>query len=118
MSKKERKRCVPCVEKKYCGLSVLPQNYDRYGTRFECMKKGVGIGMMVMNQKLSRNEPIPERKPKKKDGRKKYCGTSLMLPDNYTEYANRYECLKKGVGVGMGIQLSKHQVRSVGRRSN
>lgn len=108
MAKEKSSKCLPCKEKKYCGLSILPQSYDRYGTRFECMKKGVGVGMMVMSQKIENNEPIPKRKPKK-NTKRKYCGTSLMLPDNYTEYANRYECLKKGVGVGMGIELSKHQ---------
>jgi hypothetical protein len=108
MSKKKVDKCEPCVEKKYCGLSILPQTYDRYGTRFECMKKGVGVGMMVMNEKIQNNQPIPERKIKK-NPKKKYCGTDLMLPDNYTQYGNRYECLKKGVGVGMNLELKKHQ---------
>jgi len=42
--------------KKYCGNSEeLPDGYDRYGTRYECMKIGVGVGLYV----------IPEQKRRK-----------------------------------------------------
>jgi len=39
-----------------------------------------------------------EKKLNKKS--KKYCGPKSELPPNYTTFGNRYECLKKGVGVG------------------
>jgi hypothetical protein len=31
---------------------------------------------------------------------KKYCGLKEPLPQGYTQYADRYTCLRKGVGIG------------------
>lgn len=36
-----------------------------------------------------------------------YCGTRDMLPDGYNNFGNRYDCLKKGYGVGRGILKDK-----------
>jgi len=36
-----------------------------------------------------------------------YCGTREMLPDGYDDFGNRYDCLKKGYGVGRGILKDK-----------
>ncbi len=38
---------------------------------------------------------------------KKYCGPKQNLPTNYDSFGHRYECLRKGVGVG------KYQVNDV-----
>lgn len=35
-----------------------------------------------------------------KNKSKKYCGPKENLPPNYESFGHRYECLKKGVGVG------------------
>lgn len=32
-----------------------------------------------------------------------YCGDREPLPDGYADYDTRYNCLKKGVGVGINI---------------
>lgn len=32
-----------------------------------------------------------------------YCGTDLILPDDYDVMGTRNRCLKKGIGVGMGM---------------
>lgn len=47
-----------------------------------------------------------ERKSPNPPG-KKYCGTDLLLPDGYSRYGTRYECLKKGIGVGLLIAEEK-----------
>ena len=40
--------------KKYCGLKQeLPPNYDGFGHRYECLKKGVGVGKYQMNDALN-----------------------------------------------------------------
>jgi len=38
---------------------------------------------------------------------KMYCGTRDILPDGYDNLGNRYNCLKKGYGVGRGILKDK-----------
>jgi len=41
---------------------------------------------------------------------KLYCGNSETLPDEYNEFGSRYDCLKKGVGVGIyKVPMSKIQ---------
>lgn len=35
---------TPPVEKTWCGRNRLPNGYQRYGTRYECLKKGIGLG--------------------------------------------------------------------------
>ena len=32
-----------------------------------------------------------------------YCGNELILPDGYDEFGTPYECLRKGVGVGLFV---------------
>jgi hypothetical protein len=46
---------------------------------------------------------------KKKDKKKKklYCGDKYPTPAGYDGVDSKYGCLKKGVGVGMGIQRRK-----------
>jgi hypothetical protein len=36
-----------------------------------------------------------------------YCGNREILPDGYANFGNRYNCLKKGYGVGRGILKDK-----------
>lgn len=39
---------------------------------------------------------------------KLYCGNSENLPENYDDFGTRYDCLKKGVGVGIyKVPMSK-----------
>jgi hypothetical protein len=37
--------------------------------------------------------------------KKVYCGLQEQLPDEYDRYGDRYECLRKGVGVGIHKQI-------------
>lgn len=35
--------------------------------------------------------------------RKIYCGNQEQLPDSYTEFGSRYDCLRRGVGIGLYV---------------
>ena len=34
---------------------------------------------------------------------RKYCGLKEPLPQGYTRYGDRYECLRSGVGIGKNL---------------
>lgn len=39
---------VPRPDRSYCGnANVLPNGYARFGTKYECLRKGVGIGKCI-----------------------------------------------------------------------
>lgn len=79
----------------YCGTkNPIPMDYDEQGTSYKCLRKGVGIGLHIINGK----PPITTYPYKS------YCGTKQYLPDGYDYFGSQYECLRKGVGVGLHIQ--------------
>lgn len=86
----------------YCGSDLLvPDDYDRMGTRVQCLKKGIGIGMAMPN---AQRDSIINRPPSLIGPRPNvYCGNGDILPPNYTSLGNPYQCLKKGVGAGMRL---------------
>ena len=45
----------------YCGLNILPYDYDRYGTVMECLQKGIGIGKSIKAKKY-RSRKLSKRK--------------------------------------------------------
>jgi hypothetical protein len=51
----------PQTEHTYCGTNaVLPQGYDRFATRSECVRKGVGIGVrMPANKRQAFKDKAP-----------------------------------------------------------
>lgn len=55
------KRYIPPAVKLYCGdKRVLPQGYGDFGSKTQCLRKGVGIGMSMPREKrdLSRARPV------------------------------------------------------------
>lgn len=86
----------------YCGSDLLvPEDYDQMGTRFQCMKKGIGIGMAMPN---AQRDAIINRPPTVIGPRPNvFCGNGDVLPPNYTSLGNPYQCLRKGVGAGMRL---------------
>ena len=62
----------------------------------------------IQKQNLKKFKKSIQRK-NKQPSEKKYCGDHMLLPDGYTRYGTRYECLKKGVGVGLMIAEQKLQ---------
>lgn len=82
----------------YCGTSLLlPDDYDVFGTRNKCLKKGVGIGMGASDS--TRQEFL--YKPYVPKPEKLYCGDAEVLPAGYTGFGDLSVCLKKGVGAGL-----------------
>jgi len=81
----------------YCGDDMLlPEFYTDFGTRNQCLKRGVGIGMAIPDSRRNAMINKPSTKPKST----LYCGDG-ELPAGYTGYDTRHGCLKRGVGVGL-----------------
>jgi len=82
----------------YCGnnaKSVDILNGSKViGTRYACLKKGIGKGLnsSVDNNYIGEYEPI--------DTRKIYCGNAENLPDGYDLIGSLPQCLQKGIGIG------------------
>lgn len=51
---------------------------------------------------------------------KKYCGLKEPLPQGYTQYADRYTCLRKGVGIGKTLprQVNNNSTRTLKSTTN
>lgn len=82
----------------YCGNNSLhPSLQDpntTVGTRFKCMKKGIGAGMNmdIDPDYLQPYAPIDERSI--------YCGKAEQLPEGYDYMGNLPMCLQRGIGIG------------------
>lgn len=82
----------------YCGNNARSNDILNgnkvVGTRYGCMRKGIGKGLNshVDNTYLGDYEPI--------DKRKIYCGNDDNLPDGYDLMGNLPQCLQKGIGIG------------------
>ena len=82
----------------YCGNNNLHQplidGEVELGTRYKCLKKGIGTGLNLpydSNYALD-YEPI--------DDTRIYCGNNDVLPRNYDRFGNLPQCLQKGVALG------------------
>jgi hypothetical protein len=89
----------------YCGNNKkhheLVSNVSRLGTRHECLKKGIGVGI---NMPLSVDyagefEPI--------DKSRIYCGNNKVKPQGFTRLGSLPNCLQKGIGVGRRIKATR-----------
>ncbi len=91
----------------YCGDTLpIPDEYDILGNRFQCLRKGIGAGMMLPNAQrtafLARPRvPSPVRV---------YCGNAPALPPAYTRFGTNSECLRKGFGVGLAMDPARRAV--------
>ena len=91
----------------YCGTDlILPEEYDVYGTRNRCLRKGVGIGMSMsdgaVNAALNRPPQVGPRP-------RIYCGNNQIIPEGYDEMGTPYLCLRKGVGTGIRLPLAQRR---------
>jgi hypothetical protein len=82
----------------YCGNNQLEQKLIngqlRLGTRYTCLKKGIGVGL---------NLPYDEKYQgdyQAIDDTKIYCGNQNNVPDGYDRFGNIAQCLQKGVALG------------------
>jgi hypothetical protein len=91
----------------YCGNNRanldLVSGKSVLGTRYKCMRKGIGMGLYLPYDAQFGNhyEPI--------DNTKVYCGNSDDLPIGYDRMGNLPNCLQKGVGVGK-LQKAKKRI--------
>ena len=89
----------------YCGNnsenSNLKNGNAQLGTRYGCLRKGIGKGLHEPKDPsyTGRYSPI--------DKRKVYCGKTPSLPENYDLMGNLPQCLQKGIGVGKRKKASQ-----------
>ncbi len=87
----------------YCGPNNnIPENYDTKGTRYQCLRKGIGVGLhLPANRRPPGVLPDGTIIPLDPNRERWYCGNQVPHPAGYVGYATPYECLRKGVGVGL-----------------
>lgn len=94
----------------YCGEEqIIPPEYDTRGTRYECLRAGIGVGLHLEGRRppgILEDGTIIPRDPNRL---KQYCGTKNVLPDGYDSFATNYTCLRKGVGVGLWKKYQQNQ---------
>ena len=84
----------------YCGNNLndpkLTYGTHNIGTRYQCLRKGIGVGI---NLPYDPSYSLPYRPI---DGRKFYCGKSRHPPagGGYFAIGSPSKCLQKGVGIG------------------
>jgi hypothetical protein len=89
----------------YCGNNKenteLKNGNVQLGTRYNCLRKGIGKGLHESKDPsyAGKYEPI--------DKRKIYCGNQTVLPDNYDSMGNLPQCLQKGIGIGKHKKASQ-----------
>jgi hypothetical protein len=81
----------------YCGNNRRHPNAENLGTRYECLRKGIGAGCYVIPVDLELNDYEYEAI----DGVRLYCGRNVILPAGYTRLGNSAECFQIGRGIGM-----------------
>jgi hypothetical protein len=92
----------------YCGNNKfapgLMDGTVRLGNRYDCFRRGVGIGLnLPVDPSFRRQyEPI--------DKERVYCGKKTRRPQGYTRTGNLPQCQAKGVGVGK-------RLKAMGRRA-
>jgi len=85
----------------YCGNNAYELENKRLGSRFECFRRGVGVGL---------NLPVVEELPYEAiDRYRVYCGNGRTLPEGYNVMGRRSECLRKGVGVGKRLAADRRR---------
>ena len=97
----------------YCGNNRRdPKVRSRrqvIGTRYGCLKKGIGVGLSLPYDPEYTNRFVPV------DTRKIYCGDSAELPEGYDLLGSNSMCYHKGVGVGKALK-AKDQRRGKSKK--
>jgi hypothetical protein len=83
----------------YCGNNLahkkLMNGQLQLGTRYTCMRKGIGQGKSMPFDNSYLGEYIPI------DDTKIYCGNGDILPAGYDRFGSLNQCLSKGIGIGI-----------------
>jgi hypothetical protein len=88
----------------YCGNNArddgLRSGEKILGTRYQCLRKGIGRGLNEPILAYSQEyEPIEQIKV--------YCGNSTVLPLDKDRFGTRAECLRKGFAVGQNQKFTR-----------
>jgi len=82
----------------YCGNnqnhSKIVNGTHRFGTNYECLRKGIGTGRHMAYDPEFNNQYNPL------DDRKFYCGNNQNLPNGYFGVGSPSKCLQIGIGLG------------------
>jgi hypothetical protein len=93
----------------YCGNNAqdsdLLNGNKVLGTRYKCMRKGIGVGLN------SPRDPKFAEAYAAIDTRRIYCGDKPDLPSEYDSMGNLPMCLQKGVGIGKRINAGNITTR-------
>ena len=91
----------------YCGNNArsldLRSGRKVIGTRYSCMRKGVGVGLGLPYDPTYATRYVPI------DNRKIYCGNDVALPVGYDLMGSNGMCYTRGVGIGRSIKAKKHR---------
>lgn len=89
----------------YCGNNANSPRLQQeaLGTRYQCLRKGVGAGkaMPVDPDYATEYNPIVDREI--------YCGKAARLPRGYQLMGSASECLQKGIGIGKRMKYLEGQ---------
>lgn len=98
------------MAKIYCGNnskdSELVNGTKILGTRYGCLRQGIGKGLNLPYDPKYNGSYSPI------DKRKIYCGNKLKLPSKYDLQGSLSQCLQKGVGVGKRIRAVEYSSSS------
>ena len=82
----------------YCGNNRFEIGDRRLGTRYQCLRKGVGYGLHAdLNDFQPEYEPIVPNN--------KYCGNGAPPPGKILGTPG--DCLRKGIGIGKKLQYER-----------
>ncbi len=91
----------------YCGNNArnpdVRSGKKQIGSRYECFRRGVGIGLGLPYDPNFSARFVPI------DKRKIYCGKQDELPNGYDIMGNSSLCMRKGVGVGRSIKAKRQR---------
>ena len=89
----------------YCGNNRVNEGLlngsKTLGTRYTCLKRGIGIGLhLPYDREYNGNyEPLYDEKI--------YCGNQENLPAGYDRFGSLSQCQARGVGVGKKLRAER-----------
>lgn len=100
-------------KKVYCGNNRNSPELKKksIGTRYECFKKGFGVGYHLPYDPRYKEPFSPI------DKRKLYCGNKSTLPSGYHIMGSNPMCLQKGVSIGKKSRANKQGKKRLLRKS-
>ena len=104
----------------YCGNRNLPRNYERFGERYECLRRGVGVGLNINERKSLEEKEYDEEekyyddeKEEKKEEKKEAKRKSNLKNRRWESDDEVY--LRNSINNGTNIEtISQVLKRSIG----